>query len=62
MRAMKFALALLSLASFGFISCERHKFEDVKVLHESHGSDHGHGETHGDDHGHAKPAHGEAAH
>jgi hypothetical protein len=54
---MKFALVLLSLASLGFISCERHKFEDVKVLHESHGSDHGHGDAHGDDHGHDKAAH-----
>lgn len=62
MRAMKFALALLSLASFGVISCERHKFEEVKVLHESHGSDHGHGDSHTGDHGHEKPAHGEAAH
>ena len=57
---MKFALALLSLVSFGFISCERHEFKEVKVLHESHGSDHGHDDAHapqGDDHAHEKPAH-----
>ena len=60
MPAMKFALALLSLASIGFISCERHEFKDVKVLHESHGSDHGHGDSHGahgDGHGEDKAAH-----
>lgn len=57
---MKFALALLSLASLGFMSCERHKFDEVKVLHESHGSDHGHGDAHaahGDDHAQEKSAH-----
>lgn len=59
---MKCALLLLSLTSFGVMSCERHKFEDVKVLHESHGADHGdahgaHGEAHGDSHGEEKAAH-----
>jgi hypothetical protein len=45
---MKLALFFLSLASLGVISCERHKFEDVKVLHQSHGADHG---AHADEHG-----------
>jgi hypothetical protein len=44
---MKFAALLLSLACLGVVSCERHKFEDVKVLHQSHGhDDHGHGDDH----------------
>lgn len=46
---MKFAALLLSLACLGFVSCERHKFEDVKVLHQSHGhADHGHSADHAD--------------
>ena len=52
---MKYALLLLSLTSLGFISCERHKFEDVKSLHEHHGHADSHG--HGDDHGDHEAAH-----
>jgi len=48
---MKLALLFLSLASLGVISCERHKFEDVKVLHESHGADHGEHGAHAEEHG-----------
>lgn len=59
---MKSVLTLLALSTIVMTSCERHKFEDVKVLHETHGADHGeaHGESHGDshaEHGEAKPAH-----
>lgn len=57
---MKLALLLLSIASLGFISCERHEFKDVKVLHESHGADHGDHGDHGAEHaahGEEKPAH-----
>lgn len=44
---MKFAALLISLTCFGIVSCERHKFEDVKVLHESHGhSDSVHADAH----------------
>lgn len=48
---MKLALLFLSMASLGVISCERHKFEDVKVLHQSHGADHGDHGAHADEHG-----------
>jgi hypothetical protein len=46
----------------GSVSCERHSWDEVKKLHESHGS-HGHGGGHGDaehkdDHGGAE-SHGE---
>jgi hypothetical protein len=56
---MKLALLFLSLASLGVISCERHKFEDVKVLHESHGADHGDHGAHADEHGAHADEHGE---
>lgn len=54
---MKLALLFLSLASLGVISCERHKFEDVKVLHESHGADHGDHGAEADQHGEKKAEH-----
>jgi hypothetical protein len=56
---MKFVLTLLALSTIVITSCERHKFEDVKVMHESHGS--AHDESHGGEehaeHGEHKEAH-----
>jgi hypothetical protein len=47
---MKLALMMLALVAVGITSCERHKFEDVKVLHQSHGDhgDHGGDSAHGE--------------
>lgn len=55
---MKLVLTLLALSTIVITSCERHKFEDVKVLHEQHGADHGeaHDAAHAE-HGAAKEAH-----
>lgn len=46
-REMKFVLTLLALSAVVFTACERHKFEDTKVLHEQHGAhDDSHGAAH----------------
>lgn len=54
----------MSVASLFMLGCERHQFEDTKVLHGDHGH---HGEGHGDSHetGHGdghENGHGAKAH
>ena len=48
-RGMK-SIVLFAAAGLFLVSCERHDWEDTKVLHEKHGHS-AHGEGHGDDHG-----------
>ena len=61
MNRLSFPFAALAIC-FCLGACERHSFEDTKVLFESHG-DHGHGDGHSDekggDHGKAHDGDGE---
>ena len=62
----RIALILLVPMAAMIVSCERHSWEETKVLHKhgKHGGDHGHGEKDGHggkDAGHGKDdTHGEA--
>ena len=62
---MKLSFLLAASFFFAVVSCERHEFEETKILHESHGSHgaghadhsaegdgHAHGHEHGDEEGH----------
>jgi hypothetical protein len=55
-RAAMKSIVLIAAAGLFLMSCERHEWEETKVLHEKHGHGAGHGEKHGDD-GHAEVAH-----
>ncbi|MFT3991709.1 MAG: hypothetical protein QM680_09915 [Luteolibacter sp.] len=57
---MKFFPLLLAVVSVTFISCERHSFEETKVLHQSHGAHAEHGAH--DDHGHGAEENGHGEH
>lgn len=56
---MKLVIFLLSFSAVAFTACERHSFEDTKVLHEQHGAHDTHAEKEGAaaTHGEAAPAH-----
>ena len=53
---MKMFRLLAAATLLAATSCERHSWEETKVLHEQHG-DHGHGEAHGDEHAAEEAAH-----
>lgn len=56
---MKLVLTLLALSALAFTACERHKFEDTKVLHEGHGS---HDDAHEKSADHSEGEHKTEAH
>lgn len=56
MKFLRFSFLALGIACFAMGGCERHKFDDVKGLYESHGAHEEHGEEHHEAEG-SHPAH-----
>ena len=59
MRSLSHLFLGLSIAGLFLLGCERHQFDDTKILHGDHGSHGGghaaddpHGEAHGEDKAH----------
>jgi hypothetical protein len=48
---MKASYLLAASLFFASVSCEKHEWEETKILHEEHG----HGEAHGDAHASGAP-------
>ncbi|MDF1823871.1 MAG: hypothetical protein P1U68_04465 [Verrucomicrobiales bacterium] len=59
MKSLSHFLLGMSVAGLFMLGCERHQFEETKILHGDHGH---HGEDHADSHGEHGKGHGDEGH